>query len=106
MAVTITVENFSAEVLKSDLPVLADFYSDTCQPCKRLMPILAELDEEYGGRLKICKVNVNGNQELFRQLNIMSVPTLLFFKEGLELRRTTNFIGKDTLREIIQTEVL
>ena len=67
MAVRITAENLEAEVLNSTVPVLLDFYSDSCIPCKRLSPVLAELEEEYGGRFKLCKVNVNANPPLSEQ---------------------------------------
>ena len=101
MAVKITAENLEAEVLNSPVPVLLDFYSDSCIPCKRLSPILAELEEEYGDRFKLCKVNVNANPPLSEQYGVLSAPTLIFYSAGAEQQRKTGFVGKEALREMI-----
>lgn len=101
MAVRITAENFETEVPGSAAPVLLDFYSDSCVPCKRLSPVLAELEEEYGGRFKLCKVNVNANLPLSEQYGVLSAPTLIFCSAGKERLRKTGFAGKEALREII-----
>ncbi len=102
MAVKISsAEDFESEVLKSAVPVLVDFYSDSCIPCKRMAPTLAELEEEYGGRFKLCKVNVNANPALPERYGILSAPTLVFFSGGLELSRKTGFMGKMPVRELM-----
>ncbi len=101
MAVKISAEAFETEVLQSDVPVLVDFYSDSCVPCKRMSPVLAELEEQYAGRLKLCKVNLDSNEELVEKNDIMSAPTLLFFKDGQEQDRKTGYVGKNALLEII-----
>ena len=78
----ITAANFENEVLRSDKPVLLDFYADWCGPCKMLSPILHELAEEKSGALKVGKVNVDEQPELASQFGVMSIPTLLVFRDG------------------------
>ena len=78
----ITAANFENEVLHSDKPVLLDFYADWCGPCKMLSPILHELAEEKSGTLKVGKVNVDEQPELASQFGVMSIPTLLVFRDG------------------------
>jgi len=80
--ITVTPANFEQEVLKSAQPVLVDFWAEWCGPCKMVSPILDELAVEYGGRVKIAKVNIDEHQELAVQFRINSIPTLLFFKNG------------------------
>ena len=80
--ITLTPANFEQEVLKSPQPVLVDFWAEWCGPCKMISPILEELAVEYGGRVKIAKVNIDEHQELAVQFRINSIPTLLFFKNG------------------------
>lgn len=82
MAERISKDNFDEKVLKSDIPVLVDFYSDSCVPCKMMSPILAELEEEREGRLTIYKVNINYDGELTERYNVMGAPTLIFFSQG------------------------
>mgnify|MGYP000877074503 CR=1 FL=1 len=101
MAAKISAENFETEVLKSTVPVLVDFYTDSCVPCKRMAPMLAELEEEYGGRFKLCKVNVSANLPLSEKYGVLSAPTLVFFSGGTEHMRKTGFTGKEATREII-----
>lgn len=78
----ITAANFENEVLRSDKPVLLDFYADWCGPCKMLSPILHELAEEKSGALKVGKVNVDEQPDLAAQFGVMSIPTLLVFQNG------------------------
>ena len=80
--VVLTQENFSKEVLESPQPVLVDFWAEWCGPCKMLSPILDELAEEYDGRVRIGKVNIDQYQELAAQFGIRSIPTLLLFQQG------------------------
>src|SRR3989338_5202521 len=81
-AVSVDDKSFETEVLKSTLPVLVDFWAEWCGPCKMLSPIVDELALELNGKLKVVKVNVDDAQELAMKYSIMSIPTLLVFKNG------------------------
>ncbi len=80
--IEVTDATFEAEVLKSDVPVLVDFWATWCGPCKMIAPVLTELASEYDGRLKVAKVDVDNNSATATQFRIMSIPSLLFFKNG------------------------
>jgi len=80
--VTLTADSFEQEVVKSNRPVLVDFWAEWCGPCKQLGPMLDELATEYDGKVKIAKVNIDDHQNLAVQYRINSIPTLLFFKNG------------------------
>ncbi len=80
--VIITKDNFEAEVLQSDIPVLVDFWASWCGPCKMLSPIIAQIAEEQAGKVKVGKVNVDEQPELAAQFRVMSIPTLMVFKNG------------------------
>ena len=84
----ITAANFENEVLHSDKPVLLDFYADWCGPCKMLSPVLYEFAEEKSGTLKVGKVNVDEQPDLAAQFGVMSIPTLLVFKNGKLVNQT------------------
>ncbi|MBP1561409.1 MAG: thioredoxin [Oscillospiraceae bacterium] len=101
MAVRVNGENFEAEVLGADKAVIADFYSDSCVPCKRLSPVLAEIEEEYGGKVKLVKININFDAELAEKYEVQTVPTLVFFKNGAEASRQSGALKKaDIVSEI------
>ena len=78
----LTQENFSSEVLQSMTPVLVDFWAEWCGPCKMIAPILEELADEYEGRLKITKINIDEQQQLAAEYGIRAIPTLLLFDKG------------------------
>src|SRR5690348_8293034 len=80
--VTLTQENFDNEVVKSATPVLVDFWAEWCSPCKMIAPLLDELAEEYKGRVKVGKVDIDQHQQLAVQFRISGIPTLLIFKNG------------------------
>lgn len=80
--INITKDNFEAEVQNSDLPVLTDFWASWCGPCRMISPIVEEIAEEQTGKIKVGKINVDEEQELASQFNVMSIPTLIFFKNG------------------------
>ena len=80
--ITLTQENFTEEVLKSSTPVLVDFWGEWCPPCRALSPILDELADEYQGRVKIGKVNIDNQQALASEYGIRAVPTMLLFHQG------------------------
>lgn len=102
MALRVKEENFEEEVLKSKLPVVTEFYSDSCIPCKQLGVILSELEEEYEDKIKLVKVNVNFDAALAEKYNVMASPTTLYFHEGKEFQRITGLTKKAILKELIE----
>lgn len=94
-------EDFEKEVLQHESAVLVEFYSDSCVPCKRMSPILAELEEEYR-EIKIVKLNVNFGAETAQKYGVLSSPTFLFFKNGDEVKRLRGIVAKDDLADIIE----
>ncbi len=90
----VTSENFADEVLQSDVPVLVDFTAVWCGPCKMLAPIVEELAQEWQGRVKIVKLDVDQNSEIAVQYQVMGVPTLMLFKDGQPVHRMTGFKPK------------
>ena len=100
--VALTEQNFDTEVLKSSTPVLVDFWAEWCGPCKAIAPIIDELAKELEGRLKVAKVNVDEAQDLAAKFNIMSIPTLLIFKNGEPVDQIVGAMPKDQLLAKIQ----
>ncbi|MBO6076121.1 MAG: thioredoxin [Fibrobacter sp.] len=93
----ITKENFEAEVMNSDRPVLIDFWAPWCGPCRMLSPTIAEIAEEYGDKVKVCKVNVDEQGELASTFGVMSIPTLIVIKEGKVVNSVTGVRPKDQI---------
>lgn len=92
-----TENNFEAEVLKSDVPVLVDFYADWCGPCKMMMPVVEKIAETYDGRVKVGKVNSDENNELAAKYGIMSIPSFLIIKNGEVVDTATGAMPMDAL---------
>jgi thioredoxin 1 len=92
--------NFKEEI-KSDLPVVVDFFAEWCGPCKMLAPVFEELSTEYQDRVKFAKVNIDSASTTAQQYNVMSIPTIIIFKDGRNVDQTVGFIGKDSLKEKI-----
>jgi thioredoxin 1 len=90
--------NFEAEVLKSDIPVFVDFYADWCGPCKMMSPVIDKMAEEYAGRIKVGKVNVDENSDLAVKYGIMSIPNMVFFKNGEVVDRVVGAIPKPQMQ--------
>ncbi len=99
--VIITNENFEAEVLQSDIPVLVDFSATWCGPCRRMDPLVSKLAEEYEGKVKVCKVDVDECTDVARKYGIMSVPTFMMFKDGVEVSKTAGSMPAVKLAELM-----
>ena len=95
---TLTETNFAEEVLKSPVPVLVDFWAEWCGPCKMIAPILEEIAQEYDGKLKIGKVNIDDQQGLASQHGIRAIPTLLVFKNGQVAEQIVGLRSKRDLK--------
>jgi thioredoxin 1 len=100
--ITLTSANFEAEVLKSTTPVLVDFWAEWCMPCKMIAPVVDQLAADYAGRLKVGKINVDQENELAAQHNIVSIPTLLVFKDGKVVRQKVGAVPKHELENLIK----
>ncbi|MBO6239615.1 MAG: thioredoxin [Butyrivibrio sp.] len=92
-----TTANFEEEVIKSDIPVLVDFYADWCGPCKMMMPVVEKMAEKYDGKIKVGKVNSDEENQLAAKYNIMSIPSFLLFKNGELVDTLTGAMPADTL---------
>jgi len=100
--IEVTDATFESEVVKSDVPVLVDFWAVWCGPCKMIAPVLNELAEEYDGRLKIVKLDVDNNNKTAMQFRIMSIPSLLFFKNGEKVDQIVGAFPKQHFVEKIE----
>jgi thioredoxin 1 len=103
--VEITDANFAAEVEKSDLPVLVDFWAVWCGPCKMIAPVVEEIANEYTGKLKVGKVDVDNNPEISMKFGIRSIPTLMVFKEGKVVEQIIGAVPKKNLIEKVLPHV-
>lgn len=102
LEINLTSENFEDEVLKSEKPVLVDFWASWCGPCKMIAPIFEELAEEYKDKLKFGKVNVDEQASLAAKFRVTSIPTLILFENGEITKTSVGFCSKSELEEMIK----
>ena len=102
MEIILTEQNFEGEVLQAELPVLIDFWAPWCGPCRMLAPAVAQIAEEYAGKAKVCKVNVDEAPELARRFGIMSIPTVLVFKGGQLTEKLVGLRPKAELEALLK----
>ena len=101
-AVTIDQGNFEAEVIQSDTPVLVDFWAEWCMPCKMVAPVLDQISQDYAGRLKIAKVDVDNAGEIAQKFSIVSIPTLLLFKDGNVVGQQVGAVPRETIEGLFK----
>lgn len=101
----LTDDSFENEVLKSDKPVLIDFWAAWCGPCRMIAPVIEELSNEYDGKAKICKLDVDNNQQTAMQFGIRSIPTLLIFKGGEVVDTIVGAVPKEQIVSKLQNHV-
>lgn len=99
VSVRVNSENFESEVLNAEGIILADFYSDSCVPCKRMSPVLAEIEESED--IKLVKININFDGELAEKYEVQAAPTLIFFKGGEEASRLRGAVKKSEITDVI-----
>ena len=102
MEITITKENFEAEVLKSDVPVLLDFWATWCGPCMMIAPTLAEIAQENEGKINVGKINVDDEMELAMQFGVTSIPLLVVMKDGKIVNKSLGYIPKDKVEALFK----
>ena len=94
-------KNFEEEVLNSEVPVLIDFWATWCGPCRMMAPVVEEIANEVGEKAKVCKVNIDENQELAEKYGVMSIPTFVIIKNGSETGRTIGVQSKEEIMKLI-----
>ena len=99
----VDVATFEQEVLKSELPVIVDFYADWCGPCKRMEPVLEKVSQAYGGKVKVVKLNSDENQDLSLKYQVRGLPTLILFRAGQEVDRKLGFQNEQDLNKLMTT---
>jgi thioredoxin len=98
----VTDNNFDAEVLEAEVPVLVDFWAPWCGPCRRVSPVVEEIADERGDALKVVKMNIDDNQETAIKFNIMSIPTLMVFKHGQVAKTVIGAYPKHKLEQELE----
>ncbi len=100
--INVTKANFEEEVLNSHLPVLVDFWAPWCGPCKMIAPVVEEIAEEFEGKVKVCKINVDDEQELAIKYGVMSIPTLLVFKNSAVVNTSVGYVSKEKIADMLK----
>lgn len=105
MEYTFTAANFEEEVLKSDLPVLVDFYADWCNPCKMMAPVVEELAEEFAGRIRVGKCNIDENMQLAQKYRVASIPSFIVFQNGQPVANFLGAMAPEELKENVERAI-
>lgn len=100
--ITLTKENFNTEVIESPIPVLVDFWAEWCMPCRMIAPSVEQLAETYKGKIKVGKVNVDDESEIASQFGIISIPTLIVFKDGQTVKQKVGAIPKHEIENLFK----
>lgn len=100
-----TTSNFQEEVLGAETPVLIDFWAEWCGPCKMIAPIVDEIAEEYEGRLRVGKLDADEHQDVLMQYGVMSIPTLILFKNGEAVERITGYVPKNKITGMLESKI-
>jgi len=103
--VVVTDNTFETEVLESELPVLVDFWAEWCAPCKMIAPAVEELAKSYDGKMKFAKLDVDNNNKTALQYGVMSIPTLIIFKDGQEKERIVGAVPKGQLEKKVVASI-
>ena len=105
MTVKVTDATFDSDVIKSDVPVLVDFWAEWCEPCKRMEPALEEVSTEFAGKAVVAKLNIDENPLITQQFNVMSIPTMMIFKGGQPVDALVGVMAKEKVSEKLQAAI-
>ncbi|MCX6356090.1 MAG: thioredoxin [Candidatus Aureabacteria bacterium] len=103
--INVSDASFKAEVLESSLPVLADFWAPWCGPCSMIAPVVEQISQKYQGKLKVCKVNVDECPATASSYGIMSIPTLILFKQGKDVQRIVGAVGGPAIEKMVNSNL-
>ncbi|MFP3974919.1 MAG: thioredoxin [Chloroflexota bacterium] len=103
--VEVTDSTFQQEVLQSSVPVVVDFWAPWCGPCRTIAPITEKLANEYQGSIKFCKINVDENRQTAERFQVMSIPLLIFFKDGEAVDQSVGAVSEDALRSKLESMI-
>ncbi|MEG0339625.1 MAG: thioredoxin [Oscillospiraceae bacterium] len=101
MEIVLTNDNFDEQVLKSEIPVMVDFWATWCGPCRMLAPTVEQISKDEEGKLKVCKLDIDAEPELAQRYEVMSIPTVIVFANGEEKARSVGLVPKDKLMAML-----